>query len=257
MNTAHLHFTLRQLRRRFSSPAPLAALAAVALVLGVSGPFGTISFGLLARLAYWAAVVPLTYGLGFFGSFMLHPLFAHRPIWLRILGHACGSAVLVAAAMAALNTGLGLYIGGPRAAAIGFAAIYIICAAVEAVDAVIAAQGTGAPQTLPAILSRLPLEKRGELLALAVQDHYVMVTTTRGQTLVLMRLSDAIAQCAPIAGVQVHRSHWVAISAVARARRNGDTATLWLVSGAEIPVARARIARVQAAGLLARKGGAN
>lgn len=38
-------------------------------------------------------------------------------------------------------------------------------------------------------------------------DHYGEVTTSEGAELPLMRLSDAIIEAAPVAGLQIHRSH--------------------------------------------------
>ena len=80
----------------------------------------------------------------------------------------------------------------------------------------------GAGQLIPAaLLARLPHGTRGKLLHLAVADHPVDVTTDRGHALVLIRLSDAIAETAPTPGLQVHRSHWVALDAVRGTRQVG------------------------------------
>nr|WP_255618484.1 LytTR family DNA-binding domain-containing protein [Roseibaca sp. Y0-43] len=108
------------------------------------------------------------------------------------------------------------------------------------------------PPARPAILDRLPLEKRGALLALSVEDHYVRVQTSNGTELLLMRLSDAIRETGDLAGAQVHRSHWVAFPAVQTARRDGDRAVLTLKDGTEIPVSRANLPKLKEAGLLPR-----
>jgi len=70
--------------------------------------------------------------------------------------------------------------------------------------------------------------------------------------MVLMRLSDAMKETGDLPGAQVHRSHWVAFSAVRAARRDGDRAILTLTSGVEIPVSRANLPKVKEAGLLPR-----
>ena len=60
---------LRDLRQPLRQPLPLAVLAAVALVLALSGPFGTLeALRPGPRLAYWAAVVALTWAAGHMGS---------------------------------------------------------------------------------------------------------------------------------------------------------------------------------------------
>jgi len=101
-------------------------------------------------------------------------------------------------------------------------------------------------------LQRVPLEKRGALLALSVEDHYVRVHTAKGTEMVLMRLSDAMRETGALPGAQVHRSHWVAFHAVRAARRDGDRAILTLSSGVDIPVSRANLPKVKEAGLLPR-----
>ena len=124
---------------------------------------------------------------------------------------------------------------------------------VAAIDLVAGARGPAeAPPGPPPILDRLPLEKRGALVALSVEDHYVRIVTARGAEMVLMRLTDAIREAAPEPGLRVHRSHWVATGQVAAARREGDRAVLTMTAGGDIPVSRSHISAVKAAGLLPR-----
>ena len=53
-------------------------------------------------------------------------------------------------------------------------------------------------------MARIPVETRGPLIALSVQDHYVEVRTARN-TLLLMRLSDAMQEARAADGLQIHR----------------------------------------------------
>ncbi|WP_058246574.1 LytTR family DNA-binding domain-containing protein [Tropicibacter naphthalenivorans] len=78
------------------------------------------------------------------------------------------------------------------------------------------------------------------------------ITTTKGQELILMRLSDAVREVGDTPGAQVHRSHWVSYSQVTAARREGDRAILTLSDGQELPVSRANVAKIKEAGLLPR-----
>lgn len=78
------------------------------------------------------------------------------------------------------------------------------------------------------------------------------VVTTRGRASVLMRLVDAMREAGDVRGLQVHRSHWVALDQVTAARRVGDAAVLTLSTGAEVPVSRSRLPDLRAAGLLPR-----
>jgi len=98
-----------------------------------------------------------------------------------------------------------------------------------------------APDAAPesALLARLPARSRGALLHLRMQDHYVEVHTVVGSTLLLMRFRDALGKVEGVDGLQVHRSHWVARSAVAGVeRRGGGRIFLRLVNGNRVPVSR-------------------
>ena len=105
-----------------------------------------------------------------------------------------------------------------------------------------------APGPAP-ILERVPLPQRGRLLALSVEDHYVDIITDRGKTLVLMRLADAMRETGDMPGLQIHRSHWVARDAVARAHRSDGKLVLELTNGLRLPVSRGYLAQVREAGL--------
>ncbi|MDB5477415.1 MAG: response regulator of the LytR/AlgR family [Phenylobacterium sp.] len=109
-----------------------------------------------------------------------------------------------------------------------------------------APQTAGGAPAPPKFLERLPLKLRGaEVWAVEAEDHYLRLHTSKGQDLILMRLTDAVAELAGIEGAQVHRSWWVARDAIADAKRGDGRATLTLKDGAEVPVSRtyARILR--------------
>ena len=100
---------------------------------------------------------------------------------------------------------------------------------------------TSASAQPPKFLERLPPKLRGaEIWAVEAEDHYLRLHTSKGQDLILMRLADAIAELQGIEGAQVHRSWWVARSAITEAVRGDGRATLTLKDGAEVPVSRTR-----------------
>ena len=107
------------------------------------------------------------------------------------------------------------------------------------------------PPAPPPIFERVPLPQRGKLLALLVEDHYVDIVTDKGKTLVLMRLADAIRETAPIAGLQIHRSHWVARDAVVKVHRSEGKLILELSNGLKLPVSRGYLPAAKEAGLTA------
>ena len=108
-----------------------------------------------------------------------------------------------------------------------------------------AVQGSGPAR----FLERLPLRLRGaEIWAVEAEDHYLRVHTSNGQDLVLLRLSDAIAELDGIEGAQVHRSWWIARGAITDVRRGNGRATLTLKDGAEAPVSRSYARALREAG---------
>lgn len=98
-------------------------------------------------------------------------------------------------------------------------------------------------------LDRLPIRLRGaSLYAISAEDHYLRLHTSKGADLILMRLSDAIAELEGIEGAQTHRSWWVARDAVEGVRREGVKLTLLLKGGIEAPVSRPNIRPLREAG---------
>jgi len=101
----------------------------------------------------------------------------------------------------------------------------------------------------PRFLDRLPARLRGaELFAVQAEDHYLRLHTSKGQDLILMRLSDAVAELEGLEGAQVHRSWWVAKGAVADAKRGDGRGTLTLKDGALVPVSRAYAKALRSSG---------
>jgi hypothetical protein len=95
---------------------------------------------------------------------------------------------------------------------------------------------------------RIPPALGRDLLALEMEDHYLRIHTAIGSDLILLRLRDAIAELGEAAGLQVHRSWWVAHGAVQGANRDGQRLTLILRNGLEVPVSKTRREAVRLAG---------
>lgn len=246
-------FTLRKLRVPFAG----FAMALAVLVLTVSGPFGTIDqLGLGMRALYWGCVVPLTYGAGV----LMHNLVFDRlrpddPIGLRIAITAVITGLVISAVVIALNWlffGLtpGVHAGQGQILTSIFAVACAISAGLLAYHKTRPADTVQPITRTPALLDRIPLDKRGPLISLSVADHYVEITTTKGAALLLMRLSDAIRETEGTTGMQIHRSHWVALDQIARAERRGDKAALFLRDGRELPASRTYVKALKEAGVL-------
>ncbi|MDE0348814.1 MAG: LytTR family DNA-binding domain-containing protein [Gammaproteobacteria bacterium] len=97
-----------------------------------------------------------------------------------------------------------------------------------------------------AFFDRLPRHVGRDVIYANVSGHYLHVVTTAGTCLVLMRLSDAVLALGD-AGLQVHRSYWVAHRHIDGVIQRGQRTLLRLTGSHEIPVSRTHLASVRAA----------
>jgi len=244
------------MRAHFSRPRTWLFLLVAGILLGWSGPFDTFSaLALVARLLYWLILVGATYATGVFvHGWAGRALALHQTgFWQATLVGGLLTGLAVTLVLLGINwAGLGLrptgvnYLLTMAANAIGVSLLVSITLALIGRDFPPAPEATKPAR----ILARLPLEKRGALISLSVRDHYVDVTTSQGHEMLLMRLSDAMAETDGVEGLQVHRSHWVALGQVRAAKRLGDKAELRLSDGRDIPVSRTYVKAIRAAGLL-------
>jgi|LULQ01.1.fsa_nt_gb hypothetical protein len=263
-----MHFTKREMRATFGRRGVWIGLVAAGVVLGLAGPFDTDEvMRPLPSVVYWTFITMIGFGVGSLVSTFLSEVLrrAGVPRWPAVVVSGALAGVVLTALLTVVNTAVfGIGFLDPELLVplwINVIVIsVIISVAYVAMHDHARAQAGSAPDQPPAspmvsggaprILARVPIEKRGALMALSVQDHYVEVITDRGTELVLLRLSDAIEEVGATPGLQVHRSHWVAIPAVAAARRDGAKATLTLTNGRDIPVSRTYLPAVKEAGLL-------
>lgn len=99
----------------------------------------------------------------------------------------------------------------------------------------------------PEFFERIRPERRGNLLALRAEGHYLRVYTDKGEELITYRLSDALAEIPSGDGMQVHRSWWVADRSLT-AQRHSES--LKLINGLEIPVSRSNLTAARQRGWL-------
>ena len=96
---------------------------------------------------------------------------------------------------------------------------------------------------------RLSARRRSAMLiALEAEDHYVRVHTADGSELLLMRMSEAVAELAGAHGYRVHRSWWVADAAIERVRWKRGDGTVRLTGGLVVPVSRTFAGELKLAG---------
>jgi hypothetical protein len=97
------------------------------------------------------------------------------------------------------------------------------------------------------LINELPLEKRGRLICLQMDDHYLNIVTDKGQHLLLIRFKDALLKLENYDGFQTHRSWWVSREAVAASKKEGRKLILIMENGLEVPVSQTYLANAKAA----------
>jgi LytTr DNA-binding domain-containing protein len=255
-----LQLALREMQAAAKSRYTRVGLILVTALLALSGPFDTFeTFNPGQRIAYWATMVVGCYFVGqgattFFIE-TLRDSITQR--WPRVIVSGLLASLPVTSVVIVIN---GLAHGHVETATSLTLWLYTTLVTLGVVIALVflsdamhgsapaAPLGNESPGT-PPILARVPLPQRGKLLALIVEDHYVDIVTDRGKSLVLMRLADAMRETEPIAGLQIHRSHWVARDAVVRSHRSDGRLLLELSNGMRLPVSRGYLPQVRDAGL--------
>lgn len=241
-----------------------------ALLMAFVGAFDTAGVPLLPRLAFWLIVMEsgALIGIGASSGIRGWGRLADRPVLEGAL-----ISILIALPLTLVTSGAtALFFGarsvGLREAAVLFVAVFVITAAITAINyalgrtgasATVAGQAemesvrqvpvvadTGERASRPRLSSRLPPHRRhAAILALAAEDHYVRVHTTDGSDLILLRLTDAMAELDGMEGARTHRSWWVARAAVSAAVKGEGRGELVLTNGVTAPVSRSALAQLQ------------
>lgn len=217
------------------------------VVLALTGAFGTIEAPLWVRFAYWVPLILI-------GAAWAHACarLVERAIdpderpWLTVAALSAATAGPVVL-LVWLVTGpvfhgaihpldrIDDFIAPVLVVTIAISAVNVFLARPRAVRTHAAAAGSEPPR----FLDRLPHRLRGATLrAVEAEDHYLRIHTDRGSDLILMRVSDAVAELEGLEGARTHRSWWVARDAVRDVARGDGRATLTLEGGLVVPVSR-------------------
>jgi hypothetical protein len=236
----------------------LALVLGVGILLGRLGPFDT--FGELRsvdRYAYWIGLTLLMWLQGVAALALIEPSLRRRgwprraPIVLAAVLASIPTAIEVAWAEMLLRVQRTL---GP----IDVIAIYgdVLLLAVPllllthgwpASKDEAEPESPARPATTDALVALMDPARRGPLLAVASEDHYVRLHTEKADQLVAMRFADALGGLAGADGMQVHRGWWVAADAVKSVTRSGDNLQLSLRNGLTVPVSRSYAQQVRKA----------
>lgn len=237
----------------------LAAALGMALFLSLINAFGTDVIPFVMRFVYWSALMLagslVAVGVDRFGlKVVRHRLHLEGRPWLYgivLTALLTPSISLVVWAITPLfghmRWDIALY-------ARFLAPVGIISAAMTTLNVLInrepqQSHAFSTPSTLAsaedtdaarvAFRERLPFKhQKADIYALSAEDHYLRVHTSAGNTLILMRLYDAIRELEGIEGSQTHRSWWVARDAIEDIRRQDGRVSLTLRGDIEAPVSR-------------------
>jgi len=92
----------------------------------------------------------------------------------------------------------------------------------------------------PKFMERIPVARRGQLIAISAELHYLRVYTTMGEALILQGFGEALSQLSSKVGLKIHRSHWIDPGFVTGFSRDGARMEVTLSTGLVLPVARSR-----------------
>ncbi|MEM7610280.1 MAG: LytTR family DNA-binding domain-containing protein, partial [Pseudomonadota bacterium] len=111
-----------------------------------------------------------------------------------------------------------------------------------------ASQDTGERSVFFGRLS--PGLRDAQIYALRAEGHYLQVWTDRGKELVLARMKDAVRELAPVEGIQIHRSWWVAKTAIVGSSRSDGKMEVHLKGNLRAPVSRSNVTKLKSTGWL-------
>lgn len=212
----------------------------------------------LARLAYWLGLMLGGFVWGAFVSSRFFPTPAGRKgsLWRR-----AGLASLAIAGPFTIVVGLvtwrlfGTSFNTPARLANLAGTVLAITLIMVFLNTLVERQAQGFTDAAaegsppPKFWARLPARlKDAELWAVEAEDHYLRLHTSKGQDLILMRLSDAVGELQGLEGAQVHRSWWVARAAISQVERGDGRARITLADGARVPVSRTHARRLRELG---------
>ena len=252
-----LQLTLREMTWVLAMPRLWMAFAIVVGLFAIAGPFGTYeALDFPGRLGYWAITQAVTWSIALCTIAFVGAVLGRS-------GYQDFRVILAGAALASFPIAvavdvIGFSVFGRPLTLAGMGWQFLSTLPVSLllgtfVHLVMRPEPEApAPAVRPGerLLKRLPPEKRGAVLYMSMQDHYVEVVTDKGSELVLMRFGDAMEELDGADGLQIHRSHWVSREAIAGWRREKGKLVLEMPDGVELPVSRSYTKAVRAAGFI-------
>lgn len=221
-------------------------ILAFGFVFSILGVYDTYALPFYMRLTFWTA----TMATGLLATILIMPILVkrilngHHPIVQVFIG-SCLASVPVTLVITVFNPTFS-FESSLKIWALQFGYVLIISLIVAGVAypflKKIGAYGeveTEKRADVKTFLKRLPLKYHdADLYGFSAEDHYLRVYSDKGEELILLRFADALRELMNVDGLQVHRSWWVATSAVEKVETRAGKKILVLKSGTKVPVSR-------------------
>ncbi|WP_443751113.1 LytTR family DNA-binding domain-containing protein [Asticcacaulis solisilvae] len=225
----------------------LVTLPLAGLILGLIGPFGSYSgMSLFERIGHFMLCATLIGSASLIVSYAVARRFFQGfwPLWAALLV----DLALTGPAAAVVYLSLHLIVPGVAARlqpldflwqnlilALIFRAVSLLISWARIRDGGQIETSAPSAEAASDLRAKLPRGLRAEpVLALSSEDHYLRVHTPKGEALIHMTLAEAVEGLPH--GFQIHRSHWVADTAI----RSADANRVELVTGLSLPLSRHR-----------------
>lgn len=221
----------------------LASWAVTSWVVALAGPFGTFSTQPFSwRLLYWGGVIAVAIIIAISLRSLWRTVLVGRPSWQEDFAVAGSLSLVFGPLVVAVNRTLGdeeaaQAMGMPLASVIVFGIACVIIAVRRTIEASAVTEAAPVKQARDRLLLRVPEAGDARLARIASDNHHIRIVTHDGQEhRLLMRLRDAVQEIDVEPGFCVHRSHWVAKSAIVKVVPNGTREAVQLICGSQVPV---------------------
>ncbi|MBL1240330.1 MAG: LytTR family transcriptional regulator [OCS116 cluster bacterium] len=232
---------------------PYVIIGIISLIVAQIAPYDTDGIGnFFARFAYWLTLCNVSWvAWTTFEKFLVA-----RLDWPFIfIGSLCGILMTIPllATIALINfIFLDNVISWPKMGSL-WLQIFIVSQTIYALIYVVISQIIKSRKQVEHTSPAMPHFLKnigGDLLYIKSEDHYLRIQTSAENKLILYKISDAIKQLdeSHIEGMIIHRSHWVAKSAIKSHKKDGRKNLLILSNDDILPVSATYLKNLKAEG---------
>ena len=96
----------------------------------------------------------------------------------------------------------------------------------------------------PQFFALTAISRTSDIISMSAQLHYLEIVTQQDKVLILYSLAKAVEELPDELGIQIHRSHWVALQNVTKFKKTGRQGQVTLTNNTQLPVSRSHLAQV-------------